>query len=276
MCVIVYKPNGNKLPSKDTLKKCFEHNPDGAGYMLPVINENGAPKVLIRKGLMTFEAFIKSLNSAFKKYTIDPINTPIVMHFRISTQGGVQKGLCHPYPVCEDYEKMRSLACLCNIGLCHNGIISRCSTSEFYGGSHYDYKTKKWIEPKKKQLDYNDTMTFIKDFASLIIDNDQDFASNDNKVKLLERLCEYSKLAIMTASGNVTLIGNFQNKNGIYYSNLYHEVTYTNTGRFGGFKTAKEIIEDNYDDDIRPFSEREGYHVSGLTPEQLRLLDEDF
>ena len=270
MCVIVYKPTNNKLPSKDTLKKCFEHNPDGAGYMLPIIDDNGTSKVLIRKGLMTFDAFLKSLTSAFKKYAIDPIATPIVMHFRISTQGGVQKGLCHPYPVCEDYAKMRSLACLCNIGLCHNGIISRCSVSSYYGGSHYDYKTKQWITPKQNIPDYNDTMTFIKDYASLIIDGDLKFANKANKVKLLERLCEYSKLAIMTNNGDVKLIGSFQEKNGIYYSNLLHEVTYSNTGRYGGFKSTKDILANKYDED----DEDVGYG-GGLTAEQLRLLDEE-
>lgn len=270
MCVIVYKPNGNKLPSKDTLKKCFDHNPDGAGYMLPIIDDNGTSRVLIRKGLMTFDAFIQSLNRAFKRYDVNPISTPIIMHFRISTQGGVQKGLCHPYPVCDNYEKMRSLACLCNIGLCHNGIISRCSVSSYYGGCHYDYKTKKWIEPKKNLLDYNDTMTFIKDYASLIIDNDLHFADKDNKVKLLERLCEYSKLAIMTKNGDVKLIGHFEEKNGIYYSNLLHEVAYTNTGRYGGFKTTREIIKYNYGD----VDDDNGYG-GGLTAEQLRLLDEE-
>ena len=270
MCVIVYKPIGNKLPSKDTLKKCFDHNPDGAGYMLPIISKTGAPRVLIRKGLMTFDAFLQSLTSAFRKYTIDPFNTPIVMHFRISTQGGVQKGLCHPYPVCGDYEKMRSLACLCNIGLCHNGIISRCSVSSYYGGSHYDYKTKQWVTPKKNIPDYNDTMTFIKDYASLVIDGDRDFAKKQNKVDLLKRLCEYGRLAIMTAKGDVKLIGNFKEKNGIYYSNLLHEVTYSSTGRYGGFKTAKEILESKYDED-----DVDSGYGGGLTAEQLRLLDEE-
>ena len=212
--------------------------------MLPV-DYNGEKRVLIRKGLMTFDALIKSLHSAFSKYDVNPTETPIIMHFRISTQGGVQKELCHPYPVCGDYDKMRSLACLCNIGLCHNGIISRCSVSR-YSYSHYDYKTKQWIDDHK-QPNYNDTMTFIKDYASLIIDNDQKFYEKPNKVQLLERLCEYSKLAIMNASGEVKLIGNFQERNGIYYSNLYHEVsinTKADTKKPSDFKSVKDFLDD--------------------------------
>ncbi len=216
MCVIVYKPLGKKLPSENTLKKCFEHNPDGAGYMLP-IND----KVVIHKGLMTFNDFKKDIEKVFRDNHINVEQTPIVLHFRISTQGGRQPGLCHPYPVCRSYEDMRALATECDIGLCHNGIISSCSTSSYYGG-HWDKKTKSWVKGTPVQLDYNDTMTFIKDYASLVIDNDQYFAKNDAKCELLERLCEYSKLAIMNSKGFVKLIGQFFEKNGIYYSNMYH------------------------------------------------------
>ena len=31
MCVIIIKERGQKLISKENLKKCFNHNPDGAG-----------------------------------------------------------------------------------------------------------------------------------------------------------------------------------------------------------------------------------------------------
>ena len=31
MCVIIVKEKGQKLISKENLKKCFRHNPDGAG-----------------------------------------------------------------------------------------------------------------------------------------------------------------------------------------------------------------------------------------------------
>lgn len=216
MCVIVYKPTGKKLPSQNTLKKCFEHNPDGAGYMLP-IND----KVVIHKGLMTFDDFKKDIEHVLKVNKLDVTKTPIVLHFRISTQGGRQAGLCHPYPICRDYAEMRKLQNECDMALCHNGIISNCSTSDFYGG-HWDKKTKSWVSGKRKQLDYNDTMTFIKDYASLVIDNDMYFAQNDAKCELLERLCEYSKLAVMNSKGFVKLIGQFFEKDGIYYSNLYH------------------------------------------------------
>lgn len=215
MCVIVYKPAGKKLPSTSILKKCFKTNPDGAGYMLP-IND----KVVIHKGFMKFDDFRKDIEKVFKENKLNVLNTPVVLHFRISTQGGVQTGLCHPYPICRDYAEMRKLETTADMGLCHNGIISNCSTSGYSGG-HYDSKTKTWVYGKYTQPDYNDTMTFIKDYASLVIDNDQYFAQSDNKCELLERLCEYSKLAIMNSRGFVKLIGQFFEKDGYYYSNLY-------------------------------------------------------
>lgn len=33
MCVIVYKPKGVAMPPLETLRACWEHNPDGAGLM---------------------------------------------------------------------------------------------------------------------------------------------------------------------------------------------------------------------------------------------------
>lgn len=236
MCVIVYKPIGKKLPSENTLKKCFERNPDGAGYMLPINN-----KVVIHKGLMTFNDFKKDIEKLLHDNNIKDVkNIPIVLHFRISTQGGVQAGLCHPFPICRDYDNMRKLTNECDMALCHNGIISRCSKTET--GGHWDAKTMSWTK-STKNLNFNDTMTFIKDYASLVIDNDMYFAKNDNKCELLEHLCEYSKLAIMNKKGFVKLIGQFYEKDGIYYSNLYHfDTPKINTQ---SFKTLRDCGKDD-------------------------------
>lgn len=215
MCVILYKPTGIKMPSRTDLKACFKHNPDGAGFMLPLDN-----KVIIHKGFMKYEDFEKDLIKTVKDNKVDPIATPIVCHFRISTQGGVNKALCHPFPICEDYDEMRKLDNICDIGLAHNGIISLTSESDYSFG-HWDNAKQKWFKSSKGTLDYNDTMTFIKDYASLIIDNDLYFARNDRKCRLLEKLIGYSKLAIMNKKGFVKLIGEFYKRGGVYYSNLH-------------------------------------------------------
>lgn len=252
MCVIVYKPKGIEMPCQQDLVKCFNSNPDGAGYMLPINN-----KVVIRKGFMTFEDFKKDINKVVKDNHIDPKATPIVLHFRISTQGGVHKELCHPYPVCRSYDEMRALASECDFGLAHNGIISLTSESNYYGG-YWNAKTKSWVQGTKRELNYNDTMTFIKDYASLIIDNDLYFARKENKCELLERLIGASKLAIMNKKGFVKLIGQFTERNGVFYSNTYSFFEPKNDFSLhssGGFKRIGDVLDDEeafaqaYEDD---------------------------
>lgn len=137
MCVIVYKPAASKMPSLDDLRKCFEANPDGAGLMWP--GDDGY--VHIRKGLMTWDAFESAVLSR------DFAGKPVVFHFRISTQGGIQPGLTHPFPVCGSYEAMRSLCVKSRMGLAHNGIIGLTSDGS---------------------KDHNDTMRFVKDFAEAL------------------------------------------------------------------------------------------------------------
>lgn len=187
MCIIVYKPKDVKFPSIETLQNCYKNNNDGCGFMY--LNKG---KVTIQKGFRDFETFYKTVSKISTKL-------PVVMHFRISTQGGVKEGLTHPYPLCTDYESMRKLKNTCEVGIAHNGIIRL--TSDY--GLH--------------DIDYNDTMTFIKEYASLIIDTPQ-FYKDGNKVNLLAKLAG-SKLAIMSNDGNVELIGDFLEVDGCYYSN---------------------------------------------------------
>ena len=194
MCVIIYKPKNVNLPAIEDLKLNFKQNPDGAGYMLPL---NGS--VLIKKGFMTFDDFITDLNKTINDNHLNVQELPIVIHFRITTQGGVKKALCHPFPICKSYTRMRMLTYTCSLALAHNGIISRCT----------DYRA----------TNHNDTMTFIKDYASEIIDNDLLFASKRSKVNLLAKISA-SKLAIMNKFGYVKLIGKFEQRNDVFYSNL--------------------------------------------------------
>ena len=205
MCIIVYKPADKPLPKKETLKQCYDNNPDGAGFM--TVKDN---KVIISKGYDDFNKFYKTISRISKK-------RPLVMHFRISTQGGVSKELTHPYPLCQNYDKMRMLQCVTNIGIAHNGIISL--TSSAYA------------------KDYNDTMTFIKEYASLIIKGDSIHTDKTAQV-LLQKLCK-SKLCIMSRGG-VTMIGDFIEDDGIFYSNdTYKPYKYT----YNGYKNDDAYYE---------------------------------
>ena len=54
MCIIIAKDKIGRLPKEEELKQAFDYNDDGAGFMYV---ENG--KVVIDKGYMTYDSFIK-------------------------------------------------------------------------------------------------------------------------------------------------------------------------------------------------------------------------
>ena len=202
MCIIVYKPATTAMPTKKTLKTCFTNNDDGAGYMFAAND-----KVYIRKGFMTFKDFWKDVGNVRKKYGED---IPYVFHFRISTQAGVNPYICHPYPVSEDMSDLKALRSVCSLGVAHNGIIDITTT--------YD-----------KKIEYNDTMKFITDYLSIIIDNDLEWYKKENAKKLISNIIgTHNKLAIMGSDGHVELIGDFVEDSGLYFSNYtYYATRYT-------------------------------------------------
>lgn len=191
MCVIAYKPEGVKFPSRDILQSCWDGNRDGAGYMYACDG-----KVHIRKGFMDFESLMDSLDSD-RTRTGDAI--PYVIHFRIQTQGGVRKDCCHPFPLSKDMDDLRLLRCKTDIGIAHNGIIALTSMG------------------KGSKVSYSDTMEFITEYASRIIKG-VDWHKDRDKVELIDRLCG-GRLAILGKDGHCELVGDWIKDGGIYYSN---------------------------------------------------------
>lgn len=192
MCIAIYKPIGVEFPSKRRLKTCFSNNPHGAGFMVAT-GEN----VVIHKGFMEFKPFWKALREAREKYGD---TSAFVMHFRISTQGGIRQDGCHPFPLSGDMEELRKLDTTCDIGVAHNGIISLTSTGY------------------SKTIDYSDTMKFITDYLSLII-KDRCYFKDDSAIELIDRLCG-SRLAILDSRGHCELIGRgWTAVDGVWYSN---------------------------------------------------------
>ena len=201
MCIIAYKPEHVNFPGKKTLRRCFDNNDDGAGYMFADGRE-----VHILKGFMTFDKFWKSLKESRQKYGED---IPYVMHFRIGTQGGNTKDLTHPFPLSEDMNELRKVKDKCEIGIAHNGIIDLTTSYS-------------------KKVDYSDTMKFITDYLSLIITN-MKYYREPRTLRLIKELAG-SKLAILDKNKHCELIGEFIEENGIYYSNYsYRQPRYTGT-----------------------------------------------
>ena len=198
MCIIIYKPKNTKLPDKKTLQTCFNNNADGAGFMYIQDGE-----VKISKGFFKFKELYKQLISIKDE-------TPMVLHFRITTQGGVRADCCHPYPLSDNMHELRRLNTSCSVGVAHNGIISLTST----------YNSK---------VDYNDTMQFIKEYLTLIIDKKSRFNyyKDSNKLALINRLIGSSRLAILDKNEHCELIGDgWLQDGGCYYSNGSYKSSY--------------------------------------------------
>ena len=191
MCVICVKSRNIKFPEEKALRNCWDNNPDMGGFMYAYKNE-----VYIKKGYMTYEDFSRALNEA-RKVTGDDV--PYVLHFRISTQG-YDKDCCQPFPLSEKMKNLRKCKSKTSIGVAHNGILSMTSDGA---------------------KDYSDTMKFITDYLVDII-RGLDYHKDKRTLRLIERLIEGSRFAILGRDGFCTMLGKgwMEDKaTGLWYSN---------------------------------------------------------
>jgi hypothetical protein len=86
------------------MRKCWDANSDGAGYMWA---ENG--EVQIRKGFFKFKRFWHSYQADLPR--INQAKSGVAIHFRISSSGVVDTQNCHPHWVNT------------NFAFIHNGIL---------------------------------------------------------------------------------------------------------------------------------------------------------
>ena len=198
MCIIVSKEKNIKIPSKQTLKNCFDNNSDGAGLMYT--NKN---KVIIEKGFMDFENFYNRVLELDKKLNLT--KKSLVMHFRIGTSGKNDKATCHPFPVTNDFNELRAEKIKTDLAMVHNGVIS----SFVYGDT------------------LSDTQNFVKDFVSCLYDLNKNFLKNKNSKKLLDKACNNTKLAFLSSDDYIYYFGDFVKDNdGVKYSNSTYSYSY--------------------------------------------------
>lgn len=254
MCIIVVKPKGEEFPTWKTLETCFDNNGDGAGFMW----NDGKGGVSIRKGFMEFSSFKKAIKELKRNMTKD---TAVVMHFRIKTHGEVSRECCHPFPLENSLERLRLTECSCRWGVAHNGIITgrmtnaRCSDTMDYvmkvlyplmkvGGS--DWLQSKWVQ-------------------NLIVDT-----------------CDSTKFAILNGNGNVKLIGNFQSKDGCFFSNSTYETSRYTYGSFTNGAAPKQqstsIVHSPkyYDWEYYSYGDQEEDYLEWydlMSPEEQRMID---
>ena len=182
MCVAIYKPENVQTPSLDTLKKCWDANPDGAGFALCTGGDKYA--IEIHKGYMTWKSFV----IAYEKYLAD-FTGDLLLHFRIATHGGISPGNTHPFSLTGDVKLLKHTNVLTNYALIHNGILP--------------------IEPSG---DISDTMEFCRRLAPL-------YQNIPSAFNLIEGMAGNNKIAVMTRE-RVHLFGQWERIDGVYFSNL--------------------------------------------------------
>lgn len=190
MCIIVYKPQGRKLPSLDTLRACWDNNPDGAGIMWP-----DGEQVNIRKGFMTWPDFLKALDDITSEVDVEGV--PIALHFRIATHGAVVPGCCHPFAVKDSFDKMRMTDIHAKVGFMHNGTLSGLETDDAT----------------------SDSMAFAKLVLVPLKAMCDDFLDDKRALHIIESSTQGSRFLLMAKDGRVRTFGNWVSDDGIYYSN---------------------------------------------------------
>lgn len=219
MCIIVSKEKGKDLPSKNILKRCFEYNSDGAGFMYV---KRG--KVIIDKGYMSFSSFYNRLKELKKEFDLK--DKALVMHFRIGTSGKGEKNLTHPFPLTNKNKYLNKTHTKSELGIAHNGIIR-----------DYEYDDV-----------LSDTQSFIKDFMFPISRLSKDFYKRLDIQKILEHECG-SKLCILDTNENIYYIGDFIEDNGIKYSNTTYKSTIYYTYNYGSnYKWLDEWDDEYYEE----------------------------
>ena len=223
MCIIIAKDKIGRLPTDDELKTSFEYNDDGAGFMYV---DNG--NVVIDKGYMTYDSFIKHYKALLIKYN-NFENKSLVIHCRIGTSGRNTKGNTHPYPITDSIEKLKTRHLSREkIGIAHNGIIRGYGTA----------------------TGLNDTQEYISKVLYPLYIHYEEFYKNEDILYQIERATN-SKFAILDNTDTIYYIGDFIDDNGLNFSNdTYERKLYQYQSYYDWFDKAynnqKEI--DNYND----------------------------
>ena len=199
MCIAIAKNIGVDVPSEETLRHCWDNNPDGAGFAFA--HEGN---VFIKKGFMTWDNFINSFK--FWDNKINFKNKGLLIHFRIATHGGTNASMTHPFPIETDEGALSKPEYITLYAVVHNGIISLTSSKA------------------SRTQGISDTAIFIRDYLSLIAKNKRWF-NNPNNIELIEKLID-SKMAILDRYGNIKMTSGFDADNGVFYSNKTYQDNY--------------------------------------------------
>lgn len=191
MCVIIVKKAGISADMLDynVLAACWDSNPHGAGIMYA-----REKKVHIIKGLMTFESLLEAIDNANIQQ-----NEPLVIHFRVATSGGINRGMTHPFPLVPDVKKLRNTAITCTAALAHNGVLGAGSAS------------------------LSDTALAVRDIFHHELFLDGVKRKSKKVLDFIDYYTEGSRLVWLFGCGSMNFFGPWNEKGGLLFSNLYWE-----------------------------------------------------
>lgn len=229
MCIIAVSPAGIRQPDTAALRHMFDNNPHGAGYM---VARNG--RVEISKGYMRWEDFSRAITR--EAFTAAD---PVVYHFRISTQAGVNPEMTHPFPLTAFLEKTKILDCTCPIGVAHNGIIQLTSD--------------------RRDKEYSDTAHYIAEFLRYLVRTPEDLRK-DAILDAIRRTTK-SKWALMDGNGYIATVGDFIEEDGVLFSNSTFRAHERRTAfKCKNYTPIRSFFEDDpYADEDDPYADDLAY-----------------
>ena len=213
MCIICSSPAGIQQPSETLLRRMFTNNPHGAGYMTA---RNG--RVEISKGFMTWNDFARAVRQ--EAFTAAD---PVVYHFRISTQAGVNPEMTHPFPLTSHIVDWKLWDVACPIGVAHNGIIQLTSD--------------------RRDKEYSDTAHYIAEFLRYLVRSPEDLR-DPGVLDAIRRTTNDCRWALMDATGYIAHVGRFIKEGGLLFSN-------------GTFRDPKPARLSTW---AREYYDEDGYH----------------
>lgn len=231
MCIVVVKPKGVALPDEEILTNCWDNNSDGAGF---AVARNG--QVHVRKGYMSYRA----LASAMESMGVG-VDDSLMLHFRIATAGGVNKRMCHPFPITDSLPDLQKRRVRCNMAVAHNGVIG----------------------VGEQRL--SDTAVFVRDVLSPRFIRLGLKARDEACISLVKHLGTVgNKFAVMHKDGAVQLMGRFlhDKESGCYFSNTGYSYK-----RYVGFY-------DNKWNDLEEYEWYNGYSQRREKKEEENVGDE--
>lgn len=185
MCIAIL--NTISVLDKETLNNSWDNNNQGAGMLY---NYKGK--------LKTFKTFEK--DELIKEYykVREKINSPIILHFRISTSGQHNFDNLHPFLITK------------NIGFVHNGIIDNGSVK--YSDTYLFNELLKGIPNIEKMVFNESFQTLISGYIgySKLI-----FLNSDNETLIInDDLGHYDKFGNWFSNDSYCQVNNFK-----YYGN---------------------------------------------------------